>query len=342
MRFDLIQLPLSSPMSPIDIEDDRYRITIALPDESLGRSMSAVGLLHPPVLLAVLQPVLQAGPRKTVTSYIIVSGFNRIKAASALGWSNIDCLILPGDTSPKECLLFSIADNVSSRPLNILEQANAVRKLSDFVPDKFFLCSMLADIGLNLSPGLISKYERLLALPDEVQAAVGRGVMTLAVALSIEDMKKDIDLRSVRLVCQLFERLRPGTNRQKEIFSHLKEIAALKGIPISAVLEFPDVSRILNSRETDRKAMLLRLQKVLRKLRFPSLCAMEEQFAEYLSRLDIPPDVRFIFPEGFEDTRYRFVMEINSPSDMAKHADLMHKLSSHPAILEIFKRELRD
>lgn len=334
MKFDLIHLPLSS----LDSEDDRYRITIAPPVEALSRSIAAVGLLHPPVL------------QKKSFAHIIISGFNRIKAVSGLGWTGINCLILPEDTSPKSCLLFSIADNLSSRVLNIPEQANAVRKLSAFVPDKSLLCAMLADIGLNLSPGLVSKYERLLALPDEIQAAVGQDVMTLAVALSMENIGLNIggdtadrlDLWAVHRVCELFERLRPGTNRQKEILTHLKEIAVRKDLPISSVLELPEVSRILNSGETDRKAVLHQLNMALRKLRFPALCAMEDDFAKYLSRLELPPDVRFIFPESFEDTRYRFVMEINSPSDMEKHAALMYMLSSHPAISEIFRRELRD
>ncbi|NOY68202.1 MAG: ParB/RepB/Spo0J family partition protein [Deltaproteobacteria bacterium] len=326
MRFDSTHLDPSS----IDIGDDRYRITTALPDKSLGRSISLVGLLHPPVLQAVLQ--------KTTASYIVVSGFNRIKAVSAMGWSKIDCFVLSGDTSPKDCLLFSIADNVSSRSLNLLEQANAVRKLSVFVPDKIFLCAMLEDIGLNLSPGLVSKYERLLKLPQELQAVVGRGLMPLAAALSLEGM----DLHSVHMICGLIERLRPGTNLQKEILSRLKEFAAQKGIPVSSVLELPDVSGILNSGEADRKAMLQHLRKALRRLCFPSLCAMEDQFAESLSRLELPPGVRFVFPEGFEDTRYRLELEIKSASDMENHGCLMQEISSHPALLEIFKRELRD
>lgn len=326
MRFDPTHLRLSS----IDIEDDRYRITTAPSDNFLERSISAVGLLHPPVLQAVLQ--------KTAGSHIVVSGFNRIKAVSALGWRNIYCLVLPGDTAPEDCLLFSIADNISSRSLNILEQANAVHKLSAFVPDKPCLCAMLEDIGLSLSPGLISKYERLLAMPDEVRIIVGRGLMTLGAALSLENM----DFRSVHMICKLIVRLCPGTNQQKEILARLKEIAAQKNIPVSSVLEFPDISGILNSGETDRKAMLRRLRKALRRLCFPSLCTMEEQFAESLSRLGLPPGMRFIFPEGFEDTRYRLELEVKSASDMENYGRLMQEISSHSALLEIFKRELRD
>jgi len=339
IKSDLLSLSSfeTVEVSCIDLADERYRITTGFPGESLRRSVSTVGLIHPPVL------------QKNACLHIVVAGFNRIRVAAGTESAGIKCFVLPEETPALECLLFAIADNLYARPLNILEQAMAVHKLLAFMPDRSRLCSLLSDIGLDISPSLITKYERLIRLPGQIRSAVATGVMTLTSALYLWEMTAEIkkggdgsDLSAVSRVCALFERLRPGTNRQRQILLFLKEIAAQKEIPVSAVFDLPDVLEVLNRQETDRKAMLSALLSVLRKLRFPVLCTMEENFKACLSRLDLPQDVRMIFPEGFEDTRYRLIMDVSSPADFQKHAALMQRLASHPAVSEIFRREFPD
>lgn len=322
MQFEIRQIHLDR----IDLSDTQYRISITDACEDLVQSIKAVGLINLPILLEV------------DSGYVIISGLRRIKACRILGWSDAFARILDRGTPPLQCLQVSIADSAGNRNLNVLEKAIAVEKLSSHYPDYPQLCRALEALGLPVNSVMIDKCKRLRSLPMPVQYAVAADILSLTMALELES----VDGVAATALTELFERLRPTFNQQKEIFANLKDIARCDEIPLQDLIRSPFISDLLNHSDTDRKNIIQLLRKRLRNRRYPSIAAAEADFYESVAALALPDNTQLVPPKDFEDTRYRFIISFETSADLARHADRLAAMSGHPILKKILNRRIAD
>ena len=90
--------------------------------DALADSIKRIGLINVPSLI-----------RLGDGTHVIVCGFRRVAACARLGMDEIKAHILEAEVTPLDCAKRAIADNSFSRPLNLMEQANAAALLSRFM-----------------------------------------------------------------------------------------------------------------------------------------------------------------------------------------------------------------
>ncbi len=129
----------------------------------------------------ILQPILV---RRTGDKYQIIAGERRWRAAQELKMSTIPAVIR--DATDHEMLKLALIENLQREDLNPIEQAHAYTTLieqHDLTQD-----ALAHHLGKDRST--IANILRLLGLPDEIQAHVSRGTITMGHAralLSVSD-----------------------------------------------------------------------------------------------------------------------------------------------------------
>jgi ParB/RepB/Spo0J family partition protein len=117
----------------------------------------------------------------------IVCGHQRVRAAAALGWTEIDAVVLD-ETDPDEIERRLVEDNLSRRPLGLVGMAriySALRATARERPSGAMsgdLRDRVAGLMGTRSGRTLDRYVRLLDAPREVQDAVDARIISRATA----------------------------------------------------------------------------------------------------------------------------------------------------------------
>jgi ParB family transcriptional regulator, chromosome partitioning protein len=129
--------------------------------EELASSIRASG---------ILQPILV---RPVAGRFQIVAGERRWRAAKLAGLERIPAVVR--EIEDQQAAIFSLVENVQRTDLNAIEKARAFREI--LVLSKGNQAELAKQVGLDRST--VTNFLRLLELPDEVQAMVSRGTITM-------------------------------------------------------------------------------------------------------------------------------------------------------------------
>jgi ParB family chromosome partitioning protein len=120
----------------------------------------------------VIQPIIVTRTTGEATSYQIIAGERRWRAARLAGLSSVPVIVK--EATPQQALELALVENIQRADLNPLEEAEAFRALMD-------------DFGLNQgdvadkvgkSRVAVANTLRLLRLPDPVKALLTEGVLS--------------------------------------------------------------------------------------------------------------------------------------------------------------------
>lgn len=278
----------SITLARINLQDDTFRITTRTDVNDLLESIRYDGLITPPLLI------------KKDSTFIIVSGFRRIAACRKLDWNEITARILKPDTGALDCLRLAIAENALQRSLNLIETSRCLQKLSLFITNSRDLAESASSLGLPDHPSIIDKIKGLCLLPRPIQVSILADIISLAMAKELESLEADCAIAFTRL----FDQLKIGLNKQKEIFTLVKEIARRDGLSTQEVMEDKHFIEIMTHRDLDRGQKSRKLRSYLRQRRYPRIAAAEKTFEILRKNLDLGNDIQLIPPKEFEATIY--------------------------------------
>ncbi|MDY6905737.1 MAG: ParB N-terminal domain-containing protein [Thermodesulfobacteriota bacterium] len=316
--------PRRIPLSEINQQDDSFRIstTADKDDTALTRSLTAVGLLT--------SPLVRPGPDQ---GFQIVTGFRRVAVLESLGHDAISCRELDAGTNDITCLQIAVADNASQRPLNLVEQARTVQKLTPFFDAPTKLCQVLADLGLSASPAIVGKLQTIAALPDGVLDGIAKDEIPLSVATELARL----DDTAAATLAAVFTRLRLGVNKQREVLTMVREIAAREKRSIQAVLETDEVGDVLENQDLDRGRKAARLREVLTHRRFPAIAQTREAFREAVQAMKLGKCIDLYPPENFESTYYTLQLRFKSMDELASQKAEVDKVVASEALKRLME-----
>lgn len=139
----------------------------------------------------VIQPVLV---RPKEEGYELIAGERRLRAAKKLGFSQLPAIIK--DVEDAEALQLALIENIQREELNPLEEAQAYQQL---ISEFGFTQEKIARL-MGKGPSSVSNTLRLLKLPQEIQAALRKGMISMGHARTI------LGLRSLTEQGRLFKR----------------------------------------------------------------------------------------------------------------------------------------
>lgn len=309
------------PLADTDTNDSTFRITTRKDAEALAGSIQATGLLHPPLL------------RQKETGHTVVAGFRRIEACKKLGFSEIEARVVPPDADKLECVRYAITDNAFQRPLDQLEISRCLSMLSEFFKDGKTLAREASKLGLPGNPSVIGKLAALAGLPESIQNGVASGAISLVAALELGKLEPDDAIA----LAKMFIDLKPSLNKQREIITHLREVAIRDGANVSDLLGEGELTDILENGETDRNLKIASVRSFLRKKRFPALSEAEKIFGENVRKLSLGNRAKLIPPANFEGTVYTLNLQFKDVAELRQHRQTLDSMIQNPAIHEILK-----
>jgi len=285
-------------------------------------SIHHVGMLNLPLLV------------KKETGYKIVSGFRRIEACRQLNRDDVEVRILKSDTKRLECVTYAITDNSLQRPLNLIEQSRSINLLYPFFNDIRILGKELSAMGLPANPSIVKKIKELCYLPESVQNGILSNTISLAMALELGKLEREVG----EGFAKLFETLKLSLNKQKEILTLVKEISLREDIPILKVIKTDRVQQILTNENLDRNQKIRKVRIYLKQRRFPVITAAENEFKNQLKKLELGSGTKLIPPDNFEGSTYTLKLFFRNLNELKDRHASIDKLINTPFLRKILDR----
>jgi len=117
----------------------------------------------------LLQPI---SVRRRGDAYELIAGERRVRAATNLGWTEIQAIVR--DFDDRTMLVLALVENLQRTNLNALEEARGYRRLID----EFQLTQQQVAEAVGKDRTTVTNLLRILALPDEILALVEQGTLT--------------------------------------------------------------------------------------------------------------------------------------------------------------------
>ena len=311
----------SIKLSRIDLQDDAFRITTRTDVSDLLKSIECDGLITPPLLI------------EKNSAFVVVSGFRRIAACLKLEWNEIPARILKPSVGTLECLRLAIAENALQRSLNLIETSRCLRKLSFFFTNAAQLAASASSLGLPDNPSIIDKIEGLSLLPRPIQDSILRDTISLAMAAELGSLDADLAIAFTRL----FDQLKIGLNKQREIVTLVKEIARRDGLGNQEVIADKRFIEIMTHRDLDRNQKSRQLRSYLRRRRYPRIVKAEKKFEINRRNLKLGNDIKLIPPKDFEASHYGLNLKFTNFEQLKTIQTRLTKIIQHPDFKKIIE-----
>jgi ParB family chromosome partitioning protein len=302
-------------LSAIDSENGTFRITTNREVADLVSAFERVGLTNPPVLLT------------KDDGYLVVCGFRRIAAARDIGWTTIPARILPPDTDPVSCALFTISENSIERSLNLVETSRALSLIESLTGDKKKMVETARKAGLPGNPSLFTKMLPICRLPEPLQEGLLSGNLALPSVYLLSKLPPDTAVA----LTGFLTKLKLSLHKQRELIDILFEISKLEDISIESVLASREIDAIFNDEKTDLPQKSGRIREYLKQRRYPNLTKAQAEFEILKSDLKLGENVTLKAPPGFESNRFNLSFTFANPDDLENHLKTLEKLTQHNA-----------
>ena len=312
----------SIALDRINLQDDEFRITTGEDLNGLLKSIQCDGLITPPLLI------------KKNSFFTIISGFRRISVCQKLAWNEITARVLKPDVGALDCLRLAIADNTFQRPLNLIETSRCLYKLSSYIPNNKRLTELAANLGLPSNPAAIGKIRSLCLLPLPIQ----RSIMTERISLATAKELESLDTDSALSFARLFDQLKIGLNKQREIITLVREIASRDGLSTQTVMDDRLIMDIMGDSNLDRGQKTHKLRYTLRQRRYPQITAAQKTFETHRKNLKLGENIQLIPPKDFEATTYGLNLTFENLTQLNTLQKKLSQLVHHPALKKILDR----
>ncbi|MDY6990912.1 MAG: hypothetical protein SWQ30_22960, partial [Thermodesulfobacteriota bacterium] len=235
--------------------------------------------------------------------------------------------------SKLELLKLAILDNRSHRPLNVVEQARGVQKLSPHIPVKDRLDVVAPLLGFPPNRKVYSKISALGRLPEVVLAGLLRGTLSLEAGADLSRLPPE----EATAFFQVLEGLKLSQNKQREIIRLAQEIAIREDLGSAQVLQSTDLRAILDSHELNRNEKGAMLRAYLKRRRFPALVKAEEKVLKELKALKLNEYVRITPPPYFEGDSYTLSMTFKNLEGFHQRRETLNALGKNPALKRLLQ-----
>jgi ParB family chromosome partitioning protein len=313
MDFEISDVSLDQ----IETADHTFKITTPTGKTELAPSISAIGLLQPPVLI----------PKGR--TYTVICGYRRIAAFASLNIASIPARVLHPDCPMIQCARIAIADNSLQRNLNVVEQSRAYALIRKFADTAASWLNIAHSAGVPASQSAMDRIMPVAGMPATLQEAIVEGSIALPIALHIHRLNED-DARSLG---RFFRTITTGLNVQRELLEMLSEISLRDDVAIARLIEQEDVAAIMGNEASPAPQKVQELRLLFKSQRYPELNKAEVAYHQTLKSMRLDPRIQLQPPRFFEGKSYRLTLTIDSRRQLKSLQPQIEKLILHPDLL---------
>ncbi len=136
----------------------------------------------------VIQPIIV---RKVRERFEVVAGSRRVQAAKSLGIKELPAVVR--EISDKESLVLALIENLQRKNLNPIEEALAFKRLNE----EFALTYEEIARLIGKDKASISNTIRLLKLPQEIQEALKKSIITFTQARALLGLEREEEQKAL-------------------------------------------------------------------------------------------------------------------------------------------------
>lgn len=310
----------------IDQTDQTFGYTFNRDGEQLEASIRKMGVLQP----VKLQPISET------SLYRIITGFQRVQTANKLKIKEIPAIVFD-EQGPKTLDFFtqSIHENSLTRIFNPVEIALALSKLvQQFqVPENDIVENYFPLLGLGKNNRLLSRYLQILELDESIKIALAADLLGIEMAQRLTEISE----ADRKLIFSVFESLKLGKNRQREILNFFRDIANLKEVSYVQIGHQINLDKILNDESLQTPLKTEAIRTALYRLRYPRLSEVETKYQEIIKRLKVPASVKIVPFPFFEETRFSVQFNFRNQAELQKRVKALSRMADDPAVDELTK-----
>ncbi len=325
-------------LDSIDLSDETFKISSDNDLVSLANSIDRSGLIHLPILQKIDKDNKTFAEDKNQKQYRVVCGFKRLSAIkslvsyqSCISEKEIFANIV--DCDKRSCAIIAISENSFQRQLNTMEQARAVHLLKQFLSIEEIAANSSLIFNMNMNRNLINTLDDIANMPKSVHTVVENERLAMGAALKFRQYGYDFAV--IDSFVRLFSKIKTSLNKQKEIITHIHEIAARESVSIIDVIDSDYIKRVVEDSENDtdenRKGNLVR--SILFERRYPNISKAKEKFNMNLKHLNskgyLKGDIKLDPPADFEGRDYTVSFKFSNVDEFEQKAETILALSKN-------------
>jgi len=308
-------------ISDIDLTDDRYEFSFSKKDITfLAQSIKEEGLLCPPIV------------RPMDHKFIIVSGFNRIRALIHNHQPRVIVYQTQPDATDYQCLLKSITAIAFQRALTHAEFILSARRLNQFLNKEQMAKKSSVIFNTQLNTAFVHDLLTIGGLPDPTLELIHTGNLSFRSAQRISLFEKNTQ----KIFLTVFSNIKASQNKQLEIILYLMEITKRDGITPEWFFKNQEIQDILfdTKKEPGLKTTLFRAY--LFEQRFPTIVQKRQRIQEKISCLKFGNAIKFLPPENFDSQSYSISFTANNYNEFSAKVQTLKTALKNKALTEIF------
>ncbi len=289
----------------IDFSDNRYTL-FPSPASTAKKylepvEIEALLLFRPPLLLKVES-----------TTYILVSVNEEIEQLLQNKIEQIPALILEENTISQRLILTRLLQHRQLQgTLSCMDQALFLKKSLAVLTEPEVL-GLLPLLGLKKKTYNINKQLSLLRLCKTAQLAAHEGRITVRAAFSLLHLQED----EQNFLTELITELRLGGSKQLKLIEQMRELGKRENTKAQQLYVLWQESEEGKEHNGPQKANAL--FKWLKKRSTPRATAAEQDFKQFITKLNLPQGVSLEHTHSFEDDRIRLIVDFSSKKELAR------------------------
>ena len=164
---------------------------------------------------------------------------------------------------------------------------------------------------------------------------VQEGILTNTINLTMALELGGLETVAAKGLVRLFDQLKVGLNKQRELLLLLEEIAEREKITIPQLIAEKPLREILKTAEMDRAVKRQKVRSYLRQRRFPAITKAETEYRKWLKQLKLGTNISLIPPKDFEGNTFGMTLRFNNRQDLSDLNKKIEEIIQHPALGKI-------
>jgi hypothetical protein len=189
-------------------------------------------------------------------------------------------------------------------------------------------------LGLPVNPSVADKVQKIGLLPRGIQESIIAGTIGMSMALALGEL----DQPTGEALLGLFDQLKVGLNKQRELLLLLKEIARRENCSVQQLIAEKPLQKILINAQLDRAVKRQKIRSYLQQRRYPSISKAAADYEKRIKQLKLGNHINLIPPKNFEDTAFTMTLRFNNRENLSDLKKKIEEIIVHPAFAEILDR----
>lgn len=290
-------------LADIDFENKKYLLDLS--DQAhacLTRAIKETGFTIPPVV------------KPSNHKYVIISGFNRIRAVTKLNIGQIWVQVLSENVSDPDCAKIAIASLSFKRPLMQVELIRSVNLLKPFLNDKQIATMSKALFNASISTHHIASLSKIGKLPDPALKLIQNRRLSIKAAKVLTQL----DDKTAAAYMHIFGEIKASASKQHEIITCAKEIAAANQTTPHALLISDDIMQLIHNKDVDSVSRADQLRHFLFTQRYPELARERRRINDLIAALNFSTWAKITPPKYFESPYYQISFKVKNLKEYVK------------------------